>query len=93
MILTTLAILSALLKLGRNITVCYLTDGSMQTDVLHFSLQDTGFHGKYCEIAVDECENRNCLNGGLCTELDGKVICACAAGKNVTIHVQSNFDH
>jgi protocadherin Fat 1/2/3 len=36
-----------------------------------------GYHGKFCEIDVDECENNPCLNGATCLNEAGSFRCIC----------------
>lgn len=36
-----------------------------------------GYHGKFCEIDVDECENNPCMNGATCINEAGSFRCLC----------------
>lgn len=40
----------------------------------------SGFTGTQCEIDIDECKDRPCLNGGTCHDLINSFKCTCAIG-------------
>lgn len=40
----------------------------------------SGFTGTQCEIDIDECKDRPCLNGGICHDLINSFKCSCATG-------------
>lgn len=40
----------------------------------------TGFTGTQCEIDIDECQSKPCLNGGVCKDLINDFRCTCATG-------------
>lgn len=39
-----------------------------------------GFTGTQCEINIDECKDKPCLNGGICHDLINDFTCSCLRG-------------
>ena len=46
---------------------------------------NSGYTGDYCQINIDECENIECQNGGMCQDLINAFECQCQNGYNGTI--------
>ena len=37
-----------------------------------------GFHGTFCEVNVDDCQDHGCENGATCVDGVGNYTCLCA---------------
>lgn len=48
--------------------------------IIKGELYFTGFTGTQCEIDIDECKDKPCLNGGICQDLINSFKCTCASG-------------
>ena len=43
-----------------------------------------GYHGRLCEVDVDECDPNPCINGASCLDGLGSFTCRCLPGFNGT---------
>lgn len=44
----------------------------------HFA---AGFGGSFCEVNLNDCESKPCLNGGICVDGNDLYQCLCSQGK------------
>ena len=47
-----------------------------------------GFEGQFCELNIDDCENKPCKNGAICVDGDNDYFCQCIglfAGKDCSV--------